>query len=137
ATTTLLAEQWPASAMTVTLDAQLIVGGVRSTTVNVVVQVPVLPAASTTQRVTLVVPTPTVVPAVGRWVMSSAPLAVQLSDATTPVNTFGICCWQLPSAEFVVADGQVTDGGVRSTTLKLVVQVLLLPAASLTVTVIA
>src|SRR5437867_10913960 len=60
----------------------------RNRTVKLVVHLFVLPAASTTHNVTLVVPRPTIVPATGRWLMARLPAVVQLSEATTAlVNT--------------------------------------------------
>jgi hypothetical protein len=47
---------------------QLIVGGVVSLTVNVVVQVALLPAASVAVTVIVCDPCPTIVPAAGLWV---------------------------------------------------------------------
>ena len=62
-------------------------------------------------------------------------VALQLSLAVTPLNTFGTAAWQLLSALALVGAGQVTVGTVASVTVKLVVQVALLPAASVAVTV--
>jgi len=62
-------------------------------------------------------------------------VALQLSLTVTPLNTFGTAAWQLPSALALVGAGQLTVGGVLSVTVKLVVQVALLPAASVAVTV--
>src|SRR5437016_4078129 len=112
------------------------VGGVLSKTVKPVEQVLVFPAASQTLTVIVWVPRPTVVAAVGFCDLPSEPVAVQLSDATTPLSTFGIVASQLASAELAVAAGQLTVGAVVSTTVKLVVQVLVFPAASHTLTVI-
>jgi hypothetical protein len=54
--------------------------------------------------------------------------ALQLSLMVTPANTLGIAAWQLAFALALVAAGQVTLGGVVSLTMKVVVQVALLPA---------
>ena len=62
-------------------------------------------------------------------------VALQLSLAVTPLNTFGTAAWQLLSALALVGAGQLTVGGVLSVTVKLVAQVALLPAASVAVTV--
>ena len=60
---------------------------------------------------------------------------LQLSLAITPLNTFGTAAWQLPSALALVGAGQLTVGGVLSVTVNVVLQVALLPAASVAVTV--
>ena len=61
---------------------------------------------------------------------------LQLSLAVTPLNTFGTAAWQLPSAVALLGAGQLTLGTVASVTVNVVVQVALLPAASVAVTVI-
>ena len=61
---------------------------------------------------------------------------LQLSLAVTPPNTFGTAAWQPPSALALVGTGQITVGTVVSVTVNVVVQVALLPAASVAVTVI-
>ena len=61
---------------------------------------------------------------------------LQLSLAMTPLSTFGTAAWQLPSVFALVGAGQLTVGTVVSVTVKVVVQVALLPAASVAVTVI-
>ena len=63
-------------------------------------------------------------------------VALQLSLAITPLNTFGTAAWQLPSPLALVGAGQLTLGTVMSLTVNVVVQVALLPAASVAVTVI-
>ena len=63
-----------------------------------------------------------------------APVAVQLSLA--PATTVGTAAWQFASALALGTVGQTTLGGVLSVTVKLVVQLALLPAASVAVTVI-
>src|SRR5256714_1297803 len=60
---------------------------------------------------------------------------LQLSLAVTPPNTFGTAAWQAPSALALVGAGQLTVGTVVSVTVKVVVQVALLPASSVAVTV--
>ena len=60
---------------------------------------------------------------------------LQLSLAVTPLNTFGTAAWQLLSALALVGAGQLTVGGVLSVTVNVVLQVALLPAASVAVTV--
>ena len=62
-----------------------------------------------------------------------APL--QPSLTVTPPSTLGTAAWQLLSALALVGAGQLTVSGVLSVTVKLVVQVALLPAASVAVTV--
>ena len=59
--------------------------------------------------------------------------ALQLS--LTAANTVGTAAWQLALALAVVGAGQFTVGGVTSLTMNVVVQVELLPAASVAVTV--
>ena len=61
---------------------------------------------------------------------------LQLSLAVTPPNTFGTAAWQPASALALVGAGQLTVGTVASVTVKVVVQVALLPASSVAVTVI-
>src|SRR5438477_6685762 len=61
---------------------------------------------------------------------------LQLSLAVTPPSTFGTTAWQVPSALALVGAGQLTVGTVVSVTVKVVVQVALLPASSVAVTVI-
>jgi hypothetical protein len=61
---------------------------------------------------------------------------LQLSFTVTPLNTSGTAAWQLPSALALVGPGQLTVGAEVSLTVKVVVQVALLPAASVAVTVI-
>src|SRR5437763_3414111 len=63
-------------------------------------------------------------------------VALQLSLAVTPLNTSGTAAWQEPSALALVGVGQLTTGTVVSFTVKVVVQVALLPASSVAVTVI-
>ena len=62
-------------------------------------------------------------------------VALQLSLAVTPLNTFGTIAWQLVSALALVGAGQLTVGGVLSITVNVVLQVALLPASSVAVTV--
>jgi len=54
----------------------------------------------------------------------------------TSPNTLGTAAWQVPSALAAGTAEQLTLGAVVSVTVKLVVQVALLPAASVAVTVI-
>ena len=63
-----------------------------------------------------------------------APAAVQLS--LTMAATVGTVAWQFASPLTFGKVGQTTLGGVLSVTVKLVVQLALLPAASVAVTVI-
>jgi hypothetical protein len=60
---------------------------------------------------------------------------LQLSLTVTPLNTLGTAAWQVPSALELVGAGQLTLGMVASVTVKVVVQVALLPASSVAVTV--
>src|SRR5438067_13747066 len=60
---------------------------------------------------------------------------LQLSLAVTPLNTFGTAARQAPSALALVGAGQLTVGTAVSLTVKVVVQVALLAASSVAVTV--
>src|SRR5256884_3742105 len=107
-----------------------------SFTVNVVAQVALLPASSVAVTVIVCTPRPTSVPAAGDWLKVIPLVPLQLSLAVTPPNTFGTAAWQPASALALVGAGQLTLGTVVSVTVKVVVQVALLPAASVAVTVI-
>src|SRR6266704_6555427 len=61
---------------------------------------------------------------------------LQLSLALTPPNTSGTAARQFVPALALVGAGQITVGAASSVTVKVVVQVALLPAASVAVTVI-
>ena len=61
--------------------------------------------------------------------------ALQLSLTVTPLKTFGSAAWQLLSALALVGAGQLTVGAVVSFAVNVVVQVALLPASSVAVTV--
>ena len=58
------------------------------------------------------------------------------SLTVTPLNTFGTAAWQLPSALAFGTGEQFTVGAVVSVTVKTVVQLALLPAVPVAVTVI-
>src|SRR5205823_14849393 len=105
-------------------------------TVKVVVQVALLPDSSVAVTVIVCTPRPTSVPAAGDWLKGIPLVPLQLSLAVTPPNTFGTAAWQLPSALTLVGAGQLTLGTVVSVTVKVVVQVAMLPASSVAVTVI-
>ena len=64
-----------------------------------------------------------------------SPAALHPSFTVTPLNTFGTAAWQLAPALALVGAGQLTVGGVLSVTVNIVLQVALLPAASVAVTV--
>src|SRR5207245_7774650 len=81
-------------------------------------------------------PRPTMVPATGLWVTVIALVWLQLSLTVTPLRTLGTAAWQLAPALALVGAGQLTVGAVVSFTVNAVVQVALLPAASVAVTVI-
>src|SRR5438105_6786805 len=125
----------PALALALVGAGQLTVGTVVSVTVKVVVQVALLPASSVAVTVIVFVPNPTSVPAAGDWTRVIPLVALQLSLAVTPLNTFGTAAWQAPSALALVGAGQLTVGTVVSVTVKVVAQVALLPASSVAVTV--
>ena len=59
-----------------------------------------------------------------------------MSLAVTPIRTSGTVAWQLPSALAPLGAGQISVGTVSSVTVKVMVQVALLVAASVAVTVI-
>src|SRR5881398_2942256 len=67
--------------------------------------------------------------------MVIAEAALHPSLVVTPLRIFGTAAWQLPSALALGIDEQFTVGAVVSVTVKIVVQVALLPAASVAVTV--
>src|SRR5216110_3483238 len=115
---------------------QITVGAVSSVTVNVVVQVALLVPASMAVTVITCVPNPTSVPAAGDWLNVIPLVPLQLSLALTPPITSGTAARQLVPALALVGAGQITVGAVSSVTVKLVVQVALLVAASVAVTVI-
>ena len=62
--------------------------------------------------------------------------ALHASLTVTPLNTLGTAAWQLPSALALGTVEQFTSGAVLSVTVKSVLQVELLPASSVAVTVI-
>src|SRR2546429_6273137 len=115
---------------------QLTVGTVVSVTVKVVVQVALLPASSVAVAGMVSRPNSTSVPAADDCTRVIPLVPLQLSLAVTPLNTFGTTAWQLPSALALVGAGQLTLGIVASLTVNVVVQVALLPASSVAVTVI-
>src|SRR5438552_917346 len=115
---------------------QIAVGAVVSVTVKVAVQLALLPASSVAVTVIVWVPRPTSVPAAGDWLKVIALAALQSSLTLTPPITFGTAAWQFPSALAPGTAEQITVGAVLSVTVKVVVQVALLPAASVAVTVI-
>src|ERR671923_70110 len=128
---------WQApSALAAGVAEQITVGAVVSVTTKSVVQVALLPAASVAVTVIVLVPRPTSVPATGLWVSVIAFVALQLSLTVTPPNTLGTAAWQAPSALAAGVAEQITLGALVSLTTKSVVQVALLPAASVAVTVI-
>src|SRR5881396_1390574 len=115
---------------------QITVGAVSSVTVNVVVQVALLVAASVAVTVITCAPNPTSVPAAGDWLKVMPLVPLQLSLALTPPNTSGTAARQLVPALALVGAGQITVGALSSVTVNVVVQVALLVAASVAVTVI-
>jgi len=62
-------------------------------------------------------------------------VGLQLSLALTPPTTLGTAAWQFVSALAPGTAEQITVGAVLSVTAKVVVQVALLPASSVAVTV--
>src|SRR5207253_499325 len=116
--------------------AQITVGAVSSVTVKVVVQVALLVAASVAVTVITCTPNPTRVPAAGDWLKVIPLVPLQLSLALTPPNTSGTAARQFVPTLALLGAGQITVGAVSSVTVKVVVQVALLVAASVAVTVI-
>ena len=114
-------------------EAQAVIdGAVVSTTVKVVVQVELLPAASVTVIVTVVTPRLAVLPASGNCVIVKDGL--QLSEALTPPVKSGNGAAHPAPASTVCAGAQaVIAGAVVSLTVNEAVQVVVLPAASATV----
>jgi hypothetical protein len=119
----------------------LITGADLSDTVKAVAQELLLPTASVTVTVITCVPKPTRVPAGGSCTLTSERAGVKSSCATTPRAISGTRAKPLAFAEADWAAGQVNVGGVISVgvvsdTVNGIAQELLLPAASVTVTVI-
>src|SRR5439155_5241158 len=114
---------------------QVTVGAVSSVTVNVVVQVALLVAASVAVTVMRCTPNPTSVPAAGDWLKVIPLVPLQLSLALTPPNASGTAARQFVPALALGAAEQITVGAVSSVTVKVVVQVVLLVATSAAVTV--
>src|SRR5207247_5837802 len=85
---------------------QLTVGAVSSVTVNVVVQVALLVAASVAVTVITCTPNPTSVPAAGDWLKVIPLVPLQLSLALTPPNTSGTAARQLVPALTLLGAGQ-------------------------------
>src|SRR5439155_1466674 len=81
-------------------------------------------------------PNPTSVPAAGDWLRVIALVPLQLSLTAILTETSGTGAWQFSSTLATGMIEQLTLGGVESVTVKLVVQVALLPAASVAITVI-
>ena len=65
-----------------------------------------------------------------------APAALHPSLTVTPLSTLGTAAWQLPSVLALGTGEQFTVGSPLSVTVSVVVQVALLPASSVAVTVI-
>jgi hypothetical protein len=102
---------------------QLITGAVVSITVNVVVQVALLPSSSVAVTVIVCTPNPTGVPAAGFWVTVIALVGLQSSLTVTPPNTSGTAARQFVPALAPVGGGQLTLGGVVSVTVNVAVLV--------------
>src|SRR5258705_72769 len=123
-------------ALTLVGAVQLTVGAVSSVTVKVVVQVALLVAASVAVTVITCTPKPTSVPAAGDWLKVIPLVPLQLSLALTPPNTSGTAARQFVPALTLLGAGQITVGAAALFTVNVVVQVALLVAASVAVTVI-
>src|ERR1041384_5144704 len=118
---------------TLTPGRHVIVGGVLFTTVKVVWQVLLFPVASVAVSTTVCMPRPRSVPTDGVCVMTRFVETVQLSVAVA--RRLGTAAWQFAVAEAVASGRHVIVGGVLSVTVKVVWQLLLLPAASVAVSV--
>jgi hypothetical protein len=125
-----------ASALALESAGQFTVGAVVSVTVKLVVQVALLPVASVAVTVMVCAPRPISVPAAGDWLKVKPLVPLQPPLKVTPPRTSGTGAWQFASALALVASGQTTVGVALPLTVKRVVQVTLLPAASVAVTVI-
>src|SRR5882724_1722315 len=123
-------------ALTLVGAGQITAGTVASVTVKVVAQVALLVAASVAVTVIVCTPNPTSVPAAGDWLKVIPLVPLQLSLALTPPNTSGTAARQFAPALTLVGAGQITVGTVVLFTVNVVVQVALLVAASVAVTVI-
>src|ERR1051325_4297651 len=115
-------------------EAEVITGGTVSLTRRVVEAVALFPAASVTVTWMVVWPL-TRVPAAGDCTFVRAFAGVTLSETTNWLRISGTTAWPLLSGVALTDAGATTDGGVLSTTVKLVEAVAVLPAASVTVTV--
>src|SRR5260370_33204597 len=73
------------------------------------------------------------VPAVGSCAFSRAAAGVQVSAALSVARKSGTAAWPWSSADTVTFAGQMIVGGVVSATVRVVVQVVWLPEASVTV----
>src|SRR5213596_1449191 len=123
-------------ALTLVGAGHITVGAVSSVTVKVVLQVALLVPASMAVTVITCVPNPTSVPAAGDWLNVIPLVPPQLSLALTPPKTSGTAARQFVPALALLGAGQITVGAVSSVTVNVVVQVALLVAASVAVTVI-
>jgi hypothetical protein len=123
-----VAEQVPASALVLMSAGQPTTGASVSLTVTVKLHVPVLPALSVAEQLTVVVPTPNV-PGAGEQLtvtlasQLSSPVAVKLTEAEH---------WPA-SAEVVMLAGQAITGASSSLTVTLNVQFAVRPEASVAV----
>jgi len=104
-----LAWQLPLAEAEILVAHVAMFGTVVSRTMNDAVQVFVLPLASATLIVTVLVPTPASVPMVGDCAMV---MALHVSDATTALVKLGVAAWQLPLAEAVILVAQVAMFGM-------------------------
>src|SRR5207244_7071419 len=93
---------------------QITVGAASSLTVNVVVQVALLVAASVAVTVITCTPNPTSVPAAGDWLNVIPLVPLQLSLALTPPKTSGTAARQFVPALALVGAGQITVGAVSA-----------------------
>jgi hypothetical protein len=125
-----------ASASALVAAGQLTVGAVVSVTAKVVVHVALLPEPSVAVTVMVCLPRPTSAPAAGDWLNVTPLVPPQPPLKVTPPRTSGTTAWQFASALALGVSEQTTVGVALPLTVKRVVQVALLPAASVAVTVI-
>jgi len=125
-----------ASALALESAGQFTVGAVVSVTVKLVAQVALLPVASVAVTVMVCAPRPTSVPAAGDWLKVIPLVPLQPPLKVTPPRTSGTAAWQFASALAFGVSEQTTVGVALPLTAKRVMQVTLLPAASVAVMVI-
>src|SRR5436309_14934393 len=109
---------------------QITFGTVSSVTVKVALHLPLSLPTSVAVTVITCVPRPTSVPAAGDWLKVMPLVPLQLSLALTPRSEARRVGKQFVPRLTLVGAGQLIVGAVSSVTVKVVVQVALLVAAS-------